>query len=447
MGDVVASREDSMRFIGASNEPLAGVAGGGEPLATGDVFVIVGAPTETFVDRKNDDPEVLLRRALSHQGALISLTGQTKSGKTVVCRRLLPLAENVWLDGGSIKNERMFWQQVVTELAVPTAEVVEEREKKRTQKEFGFGLFRKLLGLADVGPSFGISTDNSSETSKTGQIQSDVSVVGKKALLASGKTLIVDDFHLIPTEAHGAILSALKAPIDEGLKCVLVSIPERGFDASEAVPDMQGRIDTVPVEPWSESDLVEIAMKGFASLNVVPSQALVKRIAKEAQGSPQLVQLCCRELCYLNGINARQLQPTKIKVTRYEDFFSQVASRTPDSRVRKLIGGRMRQMRLLRNGRQADIYEVVLLAIRDLLPKRVISYKQVFDRIEDHCQRAPRNHEIRQVFEKMDTVAANEIEGQPVFYDLREKQVIVLEDPYLNFFIKWGDWFQGERAR
>jgi hypothetical protein len=49
---------------------------------------------------------------------LVTVTGQTKSGKTVLPRRVLPPEETIWVDGGTVSVEDDFWHVVIEHLDI-----------------------------------------------------------------------------------------------------------------------------------------------------------------------------------------------------------------------------------------------------------------------------------------------------------------------------------------
>ena len=59
-------------------------------LQTKQVFTPGGQPTVTYIDRAHLGLESALKRAMARGFSIISVTGQTKSGKTVLCRKVVP---------------------------------------------------------------------------------------------------------------------------------------------------------------------------------------------------------------------------------------------------------------------------------------------------------------------------------------------------------------------
>ncbi|PAQ09877.1 hypothetical protein [Mesorhizobium temperatum] len=84
-----------------------------------DVFVAGGQPTVTYVDRQELHVERSLARALATPNQIVSLAGPTKTGKTVLCKKMLGERECVWIDGGQIKRADDLWTKITAELNIP----------------------------------------------------------------------------------------------------------------------------------------------------------------------------------------------------------------------------------------------------------------------------------------------------------------------------------------
>jgi hypothetical protein len=93
-----------------------------------EVFVPGGLPKYTYVPRAERGLEDQLSAAKDNLCKIATVTGATKSGKTVLVRKVFGDAANVWVDGGHVKTEQDFWNIVGTQL-----EVVSELERSYTK--------------------------------------------------------------------------------------------------------------------------------------------------------------------------------------------------------------------------------------------------------------------------------------------------------------------------
>ena len=89
-----------------------------------EVFVAGGQPTLTYVQREEDHIERSFARAVATPNQIVSLSGPTKTGKTVLCRRILGDRQCVWVDGGQVTTSEEFWSTVASELNIPLASEV-----------------------------------------------------------------------------------------------------------------------------------------------------------------------------------------------------------------------------------------------------------------------------------------------------------------------------------
>ena len=73
-----------------------------------------------------------------------------------------------------------------------------------------------------------------------------------------------------------------------------------GGAVSDVEREMTGRVKMFEIPAWSEEELTEIADRGFGELKVSVPAEIKKRMAKEAMGSPHLMQEFCRKICEEN---------------------------------------------------------------------------------------------------------------------------------------------------
>ena len=81
-----------------------------------EIFVPGGFPLHTYNPRTALELEQQLSQTLENSCKLATITGHTKSGKTVLARRVFSTEESVWVDGGSIGEEGDFWDIIIGQL-------------------------------------------------------------------------------------------------------------------------------------------------------------------------------------------------------------------------------------------------------------------------------------------------------------------------------------------
>ena len=207
--------------------------------------------------------------------------------------------------------------------------------------------------------------------------------------------------------------------------------------------EITGRIENILVPAWELGELLLISSEGFRLLNMSVSEAVCKRFALEAYGSPHLMQEFCRNLAKLHQVN--ETLSSRLVENIGDDLFENVADKTGKVIYDKLAKGpRQRadriQRRRLKNGTTADIYEVTLLALAKLKPGlETIGYETLRGSIRDIlAQDVPQAHEVTRVIEKMAEIAASDESSTPVLDWDKEEQILHITDPFFAFYLKWG---------
>jgi hypothetical protein len=101
--------------IGKKNMPI---------YRTSEVFVPGGMPILTYVPRTDIKLEERLQSAKENLCKLVTVTGATKSGKTVLVNRIFPRHECIWIDGGTVEEEAELWQYILDEISGYTEAMV-----------------------------------------------------------------------------------------------------------------------------------------------------------------------------------------------------------------------------------------------------------------------------------------------------------------------------------
>ena len=301
----------------------------------GRVFVPGGMPELTYVPRTERDLERRLAEVEDNLCKLVVVTGATKTGKTVLVRKVLsqdrPL---VWIDGGLIKTEDDFWNECLQ--AFGDFYPIERNEEQSVSDETGTNSGAKV-NLGPVGLNLG-GQNKFSTGGKTGQKAVRSGSLRSQAIKQMQKacaTLVVDDFHYLERSLQGDIVRALKGAVFEGFAAVVIAIPHRRYDAVRVEREMNGRIESIKVPDWSASELIEIPKVGFPLLRMTISPELSKRLAEEAYGSPHLVQEFCKEL-------ARRVSADKtgsVDDVFSDDIFKLIAEHTGKVIFDKLASG------------------------------------------------------------------------------------------------------------
>lgn len=402
-------------------------------------------PQHTYVARTERELEQRLRAATDNLCKLATLTGSTKSGKTVLANRVFPrtTGENIWIDGGSVKAENDLWLQILSELGGFS----QEESTSSTQSSQGTsGEVTGELKVPLIASGKG-KVDISATRTSGGTQGRTLTLAPRPAaiaqLRASGKPLIIDDFHYLDRRFQGDVVRALKPLVFEGHPVVIIAIPHRRYDAVKVEREMTGRVESIVVPPWSESELMEIPRAGFPLLHMEIFDTVAAGLADQAYGSPHLMQEFCRGICGAEGVSETLPQHRTVPFVK-QDLFRSIAEGTGKVVFDKLAKGPRqrsdRKPRPLVSGGAADIYEIVLLALASLAPG--------MDRVEYEALRSaiksllsadvPQAHEVSRVLEKMAEIASSDEASTPVIDWDKDDQQLHITDPFFAFFLKWG---------
>ncbi len=393
-------------------------------------------PTITYDSRADLHLEERLRDYLDERHRILSLSGPTKSGETVLLSSVL--VDPIWLSGGEIRSLDEFWFGVADRLRLPTHTEETNSVSDTTEQN-------RTVGVSMVGNAATGSRDSSSnaQTFSVGR-ERDIPSAAREALASNLRVLVVDDFHYIPPEVQLGIVRGLKDLVFRGLPVIFASVPHRAYDAVRVEKEMTGRVEQLSIKFWSEAELARIAEKGFAALNAIDNAgALGRRLAKESFSSPHLMQDFCLQLCKSNGLRETAPEPKALAAPDWPAFFQERGSAASKSAFDLLARGPRqrtdRKPRLLQSGATADIYGVVLTAIAETGPLTELTYEQLRTGMRNVlAEELPQRHEITRVLEEMAKISRDQIEGEPVLDYDAEMSTLHIADPFFAYFLRWG---------
>lgn len=408
-----------------------------------EIFVPGGMPQYTYVARTDKTLQERLNMANDNLSKLVTVTGMTKSGKTVLTNRIFPREKSIWVDGGSVGVEDDLWNYILSELDGYT-EIGSEKSKESTYGvESAFEGEGKIPFVASAKSNIGGSFDRTRGESQNKSLTLSPRIAAVTQLRKNRVPLIIDDFHYLKRSFQGDVVRALKPLIFAGLPVILIAIPHRRYDAVKVEREMTGRIENLSVPTWEVDELLRIPAEGFPLLNVQVNPDVSERLADEAFGSPHLMQEFCRNLAIANNITETVANKVVIENVS-EQIFVQVAEQTGKVIFEKLAKGPRqrtdRVQRNLKNGSTADIYQVVLLALAHLKPRlETVDYETLRASIREILAgNIPQAHEVTRVLEQMSKIAASDEASTPVLDWEKDDQKLHITDPFFAFYLKWG---------
>lgn len=406
-----------------------------------DVFSPRSFPENTYIHRitaGNKTIDEKLEKALMMKGNLIFVSGASKSGKTVLCHKVIPDEKFIDLSGNQISSKEDFWNHIAEQLSlsdiVTTTTGMQNSEARVVKGSANFN-----AGIMGTGIGAGIGADTSENVVSTNQItasraRTETQII--RYIIDNDKVLVIDDFHYIPKEIQLYIARTLKTELFHGLKAVILSLPHRSDEAIILNPDLIGRTTSIEIPLWTTNELKEIAVKGFTLLNVPISDECINLLAQESISSPQLMQDNCFNLAY--GSMGSSITTATVKAA-----FSETASNYAhyDKLVSTILHGpsqgQGRRKLYQTADKDVDIYELMLLALKADPPVSKLSLEEIKNRISELLV----NHEritssiISGTINKLISLIKKEMPDLDAL-EYKNKELYIL-DPFLLFYLRW----------
>lgn len=410
-----------------------------------DVFTPKGEPSFTYVKDHLIQKTKDLLQDLSAGPCVVSLSGPSKSGKTVFIEKTLGRDNLIKVNGAGVKSAEALWLKVFSVIGTPI-KVVETIEKNSSSSlgakvEGGVPLLTK--GEVSTAGTWGSKKAEAAETAL------DYVALLIKELGNSEYIVFVDDFHYIDIDVQQEIAKQIKEGIEGKVQFVCASVPYRSDDVLLANADLRGRAYKVDFEYWAHTELAKIGRTGFDALNLKVSPAIIEALASEAAGSPQLMQTLCLNLCFDTGYDIRPnvtviieasldlLKRICRRTTANNDYSSTVAAMKDGPKTR----GKYRKSYVLQDSLTAmDVYPLILLGIACNPPCLTLKSSDLTARVQGLCHgEQPGSGSIVTSCRHIVSIA-NEAEGRQVIEWDAERNLLDIRDPYLLFFLRWGQW-------
>lgn len=413
------------------------------------VFTPGALPAHTYYDRKDLRLEWRLLDALETKGVISSVSGPSKSGKTVLCETVIGQRKMLIVTGGGVNREEVFWRKIRQKLGLPVTTSANSSSGRSAEFSGRAGGTVRLplvaSGSAEIGGAIGA-------TGSEGRGQEYEGPDGTELLehvAAQGYTLVVDDFHYIDRGVQKSLAEQFKEAARQGASIVVVSVSHRSDDAIRANPDLRGRVASIDIPYWRDEELRVIAEKGFPLLRVQPDAAVLSRFASESVSSPQLMQAICLQFCRDTGFDETQREWTRVSLSQ-EQVGVLLRNTTSLANCKTAFDilqtgpkprGQERNMYKLRNGQSGDVYYVVLKALATGEPALTLPYATIKQRVEDLVPTdPPRGVGIIQALQQMGKAVVEKLGEDRVLEWDEDKEFLNVPDPYFLYYLRWSQW-------
>ena len=412
-----------------------------------DVFTPGTYPVHTYVERPNENLEVQLREALETPGFVVSLSGPSKSGKTVLVERVVGPDELIAISGAGVDSPDALWDRVLDWLQAPS-EVAATRSQSRSTstKATAKGTTGiPLVGGIEVGGSVGAGSQKSAgrtEKHTRRGLQQVVQEIG-----GSDFVLLVDDFHYMNREAQTEVAKQIKEAVRSGVRIVIASVPHRADDVVRANPELRGRVTAVDFDYWDDTSLRAVAEVGFALLSVSIDDNSLSHFAREAAGSPQLMQSICLDTCRELDIRETADKQRDLVLTPPERraVFERISATTDFRALVQVIDagpktrGVERKTFKFTDGSEGDAYRSILKALASDPPILTFTYDELVQRVRNVCaDDTPTGYSIAVGCAQMAKLAEARFPSERVIDWDDDRQVLEISDPYLLYYLRWS---------
>jgi hypothetical protein len=195
---------------------------------------------------------------------------------------------------------------------------------------------------------------------------------------------------------------------------------------------------------WAPQELEQIAYRGFRELNVDLASSVRAQLAKEAFGSPQLMQAICLNFCFdmdimetqpkheRYDIDDRTLRTILQRTSTITDFSTMLTTLHAGPKLR----GTERKVFTFTDETHGDVYRCVLLAMRSDPAKLSLPYDEMLRRTKDVCKKdSPTGSSVAESLSQMAKLAKTIQEAPVIDWD---EDVLDIVEPYFLFFLRWA---------
>lgn len=421
-----------------------------EVLKATEVFVPTAFPTLTYVNRADEKHENAVRDASDTPNTVISVSGPSKTGKTVLIQKTLGEDNIIPIYGAQIAQADDVWSAILNWIEAPSTISVSDTSADSITPEAGLSSEIGISGFAKVGGKVGVAS-TSTKSAMTGQVRQNNGLAAvSREIAKSDFTVFLDDFHYIPRELQEDVGRQIKAGSEVGIRFCIASVPHRSDDVVRSNHELRGRTMNIDTDYWSIDDLVQIGAKGFREMNVTVSEEILKRLAEESCTSPQIMQALCLQLCFTLEVRRRpdqrieaELNPAQLtdvleQTSGRSDFTSLVKQMHVGPRVR----GTERKTFNFKDGSEGDAYRAALLALTADPPLMELNYAEITKRIEEVClNEKPVGSSITEAYKQIEGFASDMYPKQKIIeWDADAASgTLSIIDPYFLFFLRSSD--------
>ncbi|MGF6574879.1 hypothetical protein ABH945_007007 [Paraburkholderia sp. GAS333] len=284
------------------------------PIRLEDVFGVTSRPIRSYVERNDIDSR--FREAL-RSGKQIVVYGSSKQGKTALVSKHLPYDDNLLVSLTPKTQLIDIYQRILNAAGVRL--VAGATEKSNTDASVGIGTrFKAMI------PIFGSAEAEAKGEFKTGSgkevrydeipinLELPQSVADLLDKVGCSKFVILENFHYLNDEIQRQFAFDLRAFQELGVRFVILGVWREKNRMAQFNGDLLDRIIEVPVEPWRDSDFLEVVARGSTVLNIEIYSHIVQGAIEASFSSIGVFQELLKAICIEAGAMHPQTRLRKV---------------------------------------------------------------------------------------------------------------------------------------
>lgn len=415
-------------------------------MKSSEVFTPGKFPIHTFVDDHLQEKKEQLLDTLEAGAMLISISGPSKSGKTVFIEECLGRTSLIQITGAGVNQPSDLWMRVFDIIGTELPATI-SRASSSGSKVGGKGSVEGNAFLVKGKGEVSIDKTSTENETLSASLSSDCLQLLIRELSGTDLVVFIDDFHYIPQSVQTELAQQIKEAIRNNVKFVCASVPYRADDVIRSNPDLRGRVFSIDFEYWGTETLKKIALKGFDALGIGYRNTAIEQLVSEAAGSPQLMQYLCLNACFELGVREKIDQEIELlhEVQLHANICRRTVQSTDYGSVVELMKegpktrGSDRNVHVTRFGWQGDVYRLLVKALSIDPPEPTFRYKPLNERIRGICvDGGPSGSSITSACSHSAKIVNDNVGARVVEWD-GDHDVFDIRDPYFLFYLRWSE--------
>lgn len=238
----------------------------------------------SYVDRGRLDQE--FKKLIEREQTHVAIRGASKAGKSWLRQRVLsdPIVVQCRLTYTTADIYRDALSRLDIRMEVEKSTSSALKGKIAAAGEAGFKLLAKASGSGEIAGEY----TTQAKDKAVGKDVNDLEFIAS-LIKASGRTLVIEDFHYLPTSEQRKFAFDLKTLWDYKTFVVVVGVWISENMLITLNPDLSDRIEELSVT-WQTSELKQVLMKGCKKLNLCPTDEVANELASISYESVGLLQ-------------------------------------------------------------------------------------------------------------------------------------------------------------